>query len=278
MTLVGKIFVLVITGMSFVLFGLSLLFMAKHEDWRKISLEHKEVISEIQKETQDLTAINTELTEHLNTIKGEHEKAITAVQTQTKTIEDQNVPLLTAFTKFEIDLQKKIEEIVSLNVTIDESRSMIQLLTKDEKNARQLRGAYLRDLAKTIATKNEQVSILQDITQANEELLAKYDNAKQVLDKFGLEANPEKYGNQPRFTVQGMVSDIQKDGGTNLLITVGASDGLQPGHYLEVYRGSSYIGRIMVLATEPDRSVCRILPNFRQGIIKQGDTVTSRIM
>lgn len=278
MDLVGKIFVGIITAISVVLFALAIVILAKHEDWRLDSLASKQKVEEINTEVQKLNTLKAELTEVLNTNKKAHTPVVAALQKQTKDLEEKNIKLRKDFLKFENDLQKQIESISSNNVAITENRSMIELLTKDTKYAQQLRGAYLRDLAKTVALKYEQGSIFQNFELENKELLQQYDKAKTVLSKFGLEANPELYGKQPRFAVRGIVESVQNNGNNHLLISIGSSDGIEPGHFLEVYHGDTYLGRIQVLSTEANRSVCSILPSYRQGPIQEGDVVTSKLL
>ncbi|MDO5580173.1 MAG: hypothetical protein Q4G69_03490 [Planctomycetia bacterium] len=278
MDLVGKIFVGIIAAFGVVLFALAFVILAKHEDWRLDSLASKQKIEEINKDVQELNTIKTDLTAVLNNNKKAHAPVVAALQKQTKDLETKNSQLRVAFLKFESDLQKQIESISANNVSINEYRSMIDLLTRDTKNSQVSRSAYLRDLAKTVALKYEQGSILQNFEEENKDLLKKYGNAKEVLAKFGLEANPELYGKIPQFVVRGIVEQPPKNGSNKILISIGSSDGLEPGHFLEVYHENTYLGRIMVETVEANRSVCSILPAYRQGPIQAGDIATSKFM
>ena len=64
-------------------------------------------------------------------------------------------------------------------------------------------------------------------------------------------------------------------------VSIGEDDGLLPGHYLEVYRigngVSTYLGRVEVVRTAPDKAVCKILPDYRKGAMKTGDRVASKL-
>ena len=57
--------------------------------------------------------------------------------------------------------------------------------------------------------------------------------------------------------------------------------GLLKGHQLEVYRigggQSTYVGRIEVVKTSPDKSVCKIDPKFQNSNMMVGDRVASKI-
>ena len=77
--------------------------------------------------------------------------------------------------------------------------------------------------------------------------------------------------------VRGIVSKTQNTAGSQLIeITIGADDGLKPTHTVEIFRGDRYLGRAEILKTEPDRAVGRILRQFQQGQIEEGDDVATR--
>jgi outer membrane murein-binding lipoprotein Lpp len=80
-------------------------------------------------------------------------------------------------------------------------------------------------------------------------------------------------------TVKGLVMAIPRSG--LMEISIGSDDGLQKGHSLEVYRigegVSKYLGRVEVVRTSPDKAVCQILPEYRKGLIREGDRVASKL-
>jgi len=79
--------------------------------------------------------------------------------------------------------------------------------------------------------------------------------------------------------VNGNVLSAAGDG--YLEVSIGADDGLRKGHRLEVSRKTAgvnrYLGRVEVVETFPDRAVCKVLPKYRTGEIRKGDSVESRL-
>ena len=57
----------------------------------------------------------------------------------------------------------------------------------------------------------------------------------------------------------------------------GGDDGVQMGHFLEVYRDDEYLGRVQVISVKPDRSVGRVIREFKRGDIQPGDRVATRL-
>ncbi len=78
--------------------------------------------------------------------------------------------------------------------------------------------------------------------------------------------------------VRGKVAATRRADGAHLIeITVGADDGIKPGHTVEVFRGDRYLGRAVVLEADPDRAVARILREFQQGPIQKDDDVATKL-
>ena len=60
-------------------------------------------------------------------------------------------------------------------------------------------------------------------------------------------------------------------------ISIGKDDGIRVENELDVYRGSSYLGRIKIVKTAPDRAVGQIDKTIQRGQMKVGDNVTSKL-
>jgi hypothetical protein len=95
---------------------------------------------------------------------------------------------------------------------------------------------------------------------------------KQVLSANGLTPDALVAHIPPK--VDGVVLEVSD---RNLIeISIGADDGLKIGHELDVHRGGSYLGRLRIVRTSPDRAVGQVLRNLQSGQIKRGDRVTTK--
>jgi hypothetical protein len=108
------------------------------------------------------------------------------------------------------------------------------------------------------------------------QLTSQVSNMTRVMEANGI--NPATNAGAVTPTVDGVVSRIQRSGGTQLVeVTIGADDGLKSGDTLEVFRGSKYLGRLNIMQTSPDKSVGQVNRRFQQGQIQEGDRVATRL-
>ncbi len=275
---IGNVFVGMIFCMSAIVFALALVLISDHQNWNKKAREFQKLVKAVEDDNSKLTELNKTLHDQITQLKAAYPPVIAKLQEQTNTLLAKNETLTKTFRASETNLQKQIEDLSSNSWTINEKRSIIQRLAQDTQDAQRLRGIYLHFLAQRVTEKNVQTSAIKDLEESNKELVNNYADAKIVLGKFGLQADPSLYPRQPRFAVNGLIDRISKENTLQIQITIGASDGIEPGHYLDAYRGNSYVGRVVVLSTEPNRAVCQILPQYRQATFLVGDVVTSKIL
>jgi seryl-tRNA synthetase len=110
----------------------------------------------------------------------------------------------------------------------------------------------------------------------NEELAQQFAQAQAVLRHNNLSIDTPITNTPP--AVDGLVTAVADD---NKLveITLGSDMGVLKGHQLEVVRSaggvSTWLGRIEVVEAKVDKSVCKVLPEYRKGAIQRGDRVFS---
>jgi secreted protein with Ig-like and vWFA domain len=75
---------------------------------------------------------------------------------------------------------------------------------------------------------------------------------------------------------EGLVGIVLSAEKSVIEISLGSDDGVLAGHHLDVVRGSTYLGKIEVINTKPDKAVCKVLPQFRKGVIEVSDRVLAR--
>jgi hypothetical protein len=76
--------------------------------------------------------------------------------------------------------------------------------------------------------------------------------------------------------IDGKVQRISERTGL-IRISVGRKDLVQVGYRFTVYRGSSYVSKVVVEKVGESWSECRELTDFRKDVIEKGDSVSTRV-
>ena len=126
--------------------------------------------------------------------------------------------------------------------------------------------------------------------QKNRDLLAKVSVMQQALQSAGITADANELAtkNSPPPRVEGIIEEVKpgkRQGSSELVeISLGSDDGLKIGHEATVYRSglksgqqAKYLGKILIVKTTPDKSVGQVIESTRNGVIKKGDNVTTRL-
>ncbi|MGD0517511.1 MAG: hypothetical protein ABSA26_08255 [Thermoguttaceae bacterium] len=289
MNLIGKIFTVLIFVLSIIFMTMVLAVYATHRNWRDAVETTQEQVTatrplglkyEWAKEKKD----NQELKDRLDQLKQEKDKELDAkVQALTK-LENENSQMNVKIQ----DLQKSIDKyddserkaVAALKATQDESakfRQEVEGLRSEAEKALSDRNAHFREVVRLTDEMHQMLNDMNELKNRNTTLAADMAKAKEVLRHFKMTENTDISGTPP--SVEGLVEAVLGGGMTE--ISIGSDSGVQKGHKLDVYRvaptGNKYVGRIEVLKTAPDKSVCKIIPSFQQSEVQKGDRVASKI-
>ena len=283
MTLVGKIFTVLIFIMSLVFMSFAVMVFATHRNWREVATNPNPKAGQQLGLMQQLEAAKvkrTELEDLLTRVKGDlaeerasRRMALAALQTRPAKSED----ALGA-------TQKSLDELSANHTqatkTFEIAETRLEVLEKETQELRDLLRATQQATDKTFTTV---VALTDQLNQAegtklrlgdrNTQLAEEVTQMKMVMDAHGLTKTTLVSKIPPK--VEGRVLAVSdKD---LVEISLGSDDGLKEGHALEVYRGNTYLGRIVIRKTAPDRAVGQIVKELQRGQIKQGDNVSSKL-
>jgi uncharacterized protein YlxW (UPF0749 family) len=285
MTFVGKVLV-------FVQLALSLLFMAfagavysVHTNWRDAHDKSKAQVQDLQTDLQ-----NRE--QELANLQKESETSFKAEQQLREAAEATNRGLETQVAELE-------NRVASLTAERNQLQTSSQIAEK-ESLARREEAMKLRELNRALhASLNEadtKVRNLEDqvynqdltITQMDAKhkgILEQMAQLERIIRLNDLETDPNAYAElqDPPPEVTGVVMNTRagQTGRSDLVeISLGSDDGLSRGHNLYVYRNQGdgkYLGRISLVYVTPDRAVGAVMEKSRNGVISEGDYVTSKL-
>jgi hypothetical protein len=284
MNLVGKIFVVLIFVMSLVFMSLTIAMYAAHKNWREVAMNEETAKGKPLGYYHQLRQEKThtrELQDQLESIKNEREKAkkeheqvltkaLSELDLKTRKCNDLEAGYAT--------LQKKTSDAVAaMNATqasatkyreeLEKSRTLIIEAQRD-------RDAIYKDVVKKTDALTQADSDQAQLKKKMEDLAKDYAKAKEALRWYSIDENSDYKSKTPP-KVDGIVSEAP--GGGVVVISIGSDSGLRKGHQLQVYGSRGYVGRIEVIKTTPDKSVCKIDPNFQSSNMMKGDRVSSTI-
>jgi hypothetical protein len=286
MNLVGKIFTVLILVMSVFFAAMAVSVYAVHKNWKKAvtnpnplpgeQLGLKEQLDQQKTRREELEDQKLNLEEEL----AEQESArIDAV----KRLENEKTRLADELNRFKTEhnaLVKAEREAVAamkgIQETLAKLRGDLDTANNQVDEARQDRDAHFKEVVRLTDALHQSVNELKRLRQRQIDLANDLAKAMEVLRKFGLVPDPGVYTGTPP-DVDGVVLAVPRP--DLVEISIGADDGLMKGHVLQVYRltgsGPTYVGRIEVVKTDPDRAACKVDPKWQQSHVQRGDRVTA---
>jgi len=289
MNLLGKIFIVLILVMSLVFLGMSLMVYATHKNWiavinrtqqevkpgQPLGLKHQ--LAEAQTKVKDLEA-------QLAKLKTEVDSEEAARRVQLAKLETEKS-----------ELKKEYDDLLQREAKIKEETRVAQETTKQSQemlSAKLEEIETLRDqMAKAYADRDTQfdnsVALEDKLHQATNELeRAKFNtetltrltaNYRKAADRKNVDLDAPVDNIPPK--LDGYVTASRSDGMVE--VALGADDGLRGGHRIFVYRNhagsSKFLGVAEVVKTTPDRSVAKMIPEFKKGPIERDDRVATRL-
>ncbi len=140
-----------------------------------------------------------------------------------------------------------------------------------------------RGLEDELFAKNISIEQMKDRQQA---LIDRVGALTGRLRDIGDEANGGASAGGTQYTkneppnVTGQVLEVQKSPTSQsefVVVSLGSDDGFRKGNELFVYRGDSYVGKIVLIDVTPDKAVGRVTQRNRNGVVQKGDHATPKL-
>jgi len=273
MNLLGKIFTVMILVTSVFVMVVAIMVYATHKNW-----EQAYTMLNTKYQTQ-LTTLQEEKSRY-DRIQGQLEAEKEAAQQEVSKLESE---LTTLAAEHNVNLQEldQLRQQRSQNedlVAATEANNRVLAdevagLREDRLTAMSDRDAAFIKTTQATTELHDVTGELEKVVERNGQLVDQVAHATQLLEYNNIDPSGEAVPH-----VRGLVSAIRREAGVQLVeITIGADDGLRPEHTVEVFRGTRYLGRIEILKTDPDRSVGRVIREYQQGPIQEGDDVATKL-
>jgi hypothetical protein len=288
MSLLGRIFIVIVTVLSLVYLGAQAT-LSYHENnwrqaWERSRAHHRQVVEGKNAQIQSLTGTKTDLERK----RDELDARVTQLKDLVKAVDDER--------------QEQVAEIQRINNKNDELSSGLRvanenLKAKDDeiRNERDT-NTRLRD-EKDEAIRNMELAqsqvarlLAQKVALEKDlgEIRIEYADAKQkALDlqmvieeaeRQGLPVRQVVVGSPPMKPINGLVAGIDESTSpATVLLTVGRDQGVERGYRFTIYRGDEFIGKVVVSKLMADSSGCRVLFMNPGKSIRSGDSAATRL-
>ncbi|MAD79303.1 MAG: hypothetical protein QF918_12020 [Pirellulaceae bacterium] len=276
MTLVGKIFTVLVLIMSISFMMLAVTVFATHRNWQAMVTDPGGLKSQIEALSKTNGELRDEIVRAKDQIALEQAARRFALAAGQARLEQLDAALERRNQEY-TDLQAAHGTIVE---TLDRNQNILESLTKENeglrteiRTAQQARDDYFNQVVMLTDSVNRMEGNSRTLQEQHDMLLVQNGKMAKVMRKFEISVDTPVDGITPR--VDGYVIAVND---TNLIeISIGSDDGLRKNHFMEVYRKNSYVGRVEIVMVKPDRAVAKIIPEFRQGIIRKGDRVAAKL-
>jgi hypothetical protein len=273
MNFIGKIFVVMIMIMTFLFCAGTVMVFVTHKNWQEAALaaaarlesakisnanllrEKEEALNQLAKERAERRLQIADLTSKLSNEQG-----------LKNTLAQDNARLNTQLA--EALNQSQLINQASEYLTTENSKLLIAKVGAEEAHDRRL--TELVEKTDQLASEQGNSSRLSGENLELAELSA---TQRMVLNMHGLTLN--SISDEPP-ALDGVVTAVSAT--TPLVqISLGSDDGLKRGHALEVFRGTSYLGRIVIRELEPNRAVGMIVKELQKDLFQRGDRVATKL-
>jgi len=282
MTLLGKVFTVLIFVMSILFMGFSVVVFATHRNWKSL-VDNSDTAKGplgLKQQLQAQVETNKSLRTELDTLKNQLAVEMAARRsalgaTETKLAEAQQ--RLTAKEAELAGLQSaQTEATAALNAAETRNKELVvetQKLRDEIRVAQGERDKYFQRTVELTDKKHEAEGVERNLKERQAQLIAEISKYKRVTDVLGVNPNMPVEAIAP--PLDGIVVAVSEK---NLIeVSLGSDDGLRVGHRVEVFRDNNYLGSAVVLKTNPDRAVAQVDDKSQRGMIKVRDRVATKL-
>jgi hypothetical protein len=283
MNLVGKILTALIALFSVVFMAFALAVYATHKNWREeVMKPDTGYQAQLKKEQDAKKELQAQYDRLIAERDGERKTArdmAAALKTEADTLRRDNAEEEKKLTEVREGERKAVDAMKATQVTASASRAELEQVRKDRTDALKQKEDTFKKMVELTDQLHQTANELKALQARNVTLVQDLQKYKDLALNLNI-SDPDAYV-QKNAADFGDAKVTTISGGGLIEISVGADAGVHKGHRLEVYRvgaaGPTYLGRVEVVETVPNRAVCKIIPEYQKGIIQKGDNVAAKL-
>jgi len=273
MNLIGKIFTLLIFFMSICFLVIAVMVGASHRNWKVQATINKAEAEKFRIAADSAKTKAGEMDKKLAAERAARAMQLAQLESQLKIAIDQYNQKESQLKAELVISQERLRRMEQAEARLaQQDQEVSELKTANAKLAADIADKFslVRSLTNQRYELQNQLDALQGL---NKDLSADIAVRAKVMNHIGADKNMLTRDIVPK--LDGIVTKTD-DEAQLVAIGLGTDDGLRVGHHMDVYRGDKYIGKVTVTKTDYNVSVARIIKDFMQDIVREGDHVTSR--
>jgi hypothetical protein len=276
MTLLGKIFTMLIFIMALVWMAFAVAVYMTQKNWKdlvdnpKSGLKQK--LKELEEANEELRVQLTDKETELRREEAARAHALAALEEARQGEAAARQTAETAQAQLTATSRAALAEAAATQTRLKAVTDEIAQARVDIKTAQADRDDKLQRVVALTDQLHQAEDTRRRLFERQQEIAAQVGRMKAVLDAHGLHEYTPLDG-LPPIGVNGIVTAVRKE---FMEISIGSDDGLMVGHELEVFKDRTYKGRVVVRRVDPDRAVAEVVPELRKGEIQPGDRAVTR--
>jgi len=287
MSYVGKILVILQVALSILFMTFAGGVFAVHQNWRDKTMQVQKQLADSQKQTREAQS-------QLESAKTEFEAKLSEQTHIADGLKAQNTGLTAEVAELRTS-NDSLKQQRATQTGLAESKAQEAQFRQDEAERQRVENQKLQERMDTLAAENRELKdelftqqeAYRTLNKTYEAGLSQLAFLKRVVSNAGLETDPDVVARQaaPPPPVDGLVTHIRKNRANRVQfveISIGSDDGLVKGNELDVVRivgqdRSEWLGRVRIVDLGPDWAVAEVIQPSKNGIIQEGDNVTTRL-
>lgn len=289
MNLLGKIFVVLILVMSILFLGFSVAVYATHKNWKAVVLRPRDQVKPgepmgLKYELEDAKAKAKELQDQLTKLQQANQTEdnsrraqLARLETEKAVVTKERDQLTEERAKLTEGQRRSTEAAQVAQALLDEKLKESDGLRQEIAETHEARDTAFKQAVALTDKLHEAEGEEARLKASNQGLVKQMAQMRGVAERKGIDINEPADNIPPK--VDGIVLASNADGLVE--ISIGGDDGLRKGHQAYVYRKQKGenrpIAKIEVVDVRPDKSVARVIPEFRLAPIARNDLVATRL-
>jgi small-conductance mechanosensitive channel len=285
MTLIGKIFTVLIFILCLMFGFFSVMVAATHKNWQKVVINPPPGVAghdpkydvglkaqndALNKIIQQKETLLDNMKNELSREKAARTEALAGLQTklaQTQQVLAQKELELAALTATHGKAAEALKIAEDTNTSL---MAEVATLRGDVRNVQLDRDAQFDKVVTLTDQINQTQGEINRFTERNKQLGIQVALIKKELTAAGIKIGDSEFVS---VRVEGIVTAATDKA---VEISLGSDDGVRVNDQFDVYRGSKYMGRVIIQKLEPNRAVAVIDPKYSQGPLQKGDRVATK--